>query len=95
MISTRLPEANVRYGKPAEWTDEQCGTLEVHEGPIPVDAEGNVSPCCVSKWVMTDEEFEVFKETRELYLSVFFLKQMPVSISATNPIPKSKLIVVP
>lgn len=86
MNPAKLKEATVNYGKPAAWTEEQCGNLQVWEGKLVLDTQGNTSEACVSAWEMTEEEFEMFKKTRRLYLSVFFPKQMPVGISVVNPI---------
>lgn len=50
-----------------------------------IDSEGTNAPAIVSKWEFTDEEFELMRQNRCLYLQVCGEAMPPVLILPYNP----------
>lgn len=75
-------EKNRTYTKPAGWTDEQCGDLDVFEGP---DGQGNT--IVISKWQPTDEDRAAIAAGGDVWLRVFGA-QPPVFLTTEYPFVK-------
>ena len=75
-----FPEANFTFQKPADMTDDQCGSLRVWRGQHP---EGY--PCSISKWRPTLEERQAIAEGADVFLMIVGHGHPPVSLFAANP----------
>lgn len=75
MRSTDFPEANLTYGKPAEMTDEECGSLRVHK------YEGGA----ISRWLPTEEEKKAIAEGKPIWLYVIGGGHPPVALTTERP----------
>lgn len=86
-----FPQRNSFFGKPEEMSNHQCYALPVCKfitlipGVLP-RAPLVRQPASVSCWKLTDEEIELLKETKVVYLRVLGTGMIPVNISAFNPI---------
>lgn len=74
------------FGKPQEWTDEQCYSLPVQVGTVNIDAAGHRSPVVVSCWRLTPNELaKAIQSGGDVYLTIHGYGMPPVSISADKP----------
>lgn len=80
MIPTHFEQVNFEFLKPADMTDEQCGSLPVHKG---VDQNG--FPVIVSCWKLNYEELKLIQETGQIYLIITGTGMPPVSVAVENP----------
>lgn len=85
MLPRIFPEQNTVYGKPEDMTDEQCMSLPVWKGPVPVDDEGSTVPAIISCWQLSKEDLEEINRTGVIWLSVTGTHLPPVSVFTENP----------
>jgi hypothetical protein len=72
-LPVQFPEmTNPALGKPEGWTDDQCMSLPVWQGPIQIDDTGTTAMGTISKWKFSKEDLEEINRTGEVYLSVIF-----------------------
>ena len=77
-------ESNCTHGKPAGWSDEQCGSLKTHQGIIPEGPNKGMS-FIISHWVPTPEELRELNNGGGVYLMVLGKAMPPVSLFTQNP----------
>lgn len=76
MRPVEFPESNKTLLKPESMTDEECSSL-----PIYTDGLN-----CVSCWEITEEEVEVLKSTKKIWLTILSGKsQPPVCLQVESP----------
>jgi hypothetical protein len=77
MTPTNFPESNRTLVKPANLTEEECGSL-------PIFTDGQI---CVSCWELSEEEKQKILKTGKIWLMVWSgTTQPPVCITAESPI---------
>ena len=85
MLPRNFPESNFVYGKPADWTDEQCMDLPVWRGQVPIDERGTTVHTIISCWQPSKEDIEAIVAGKPIYLAVTATGQPPVSLYTENP----------
>lgn len=74
-----FPQANTEMRKPAQLTDEQCGSLMVYRGEV------GGQPVFLSCFSLSDDELMKVIETKKVWLYVFGNAHPPVAIDTSNP----------
>lgn len=84
MLAIDFPGTNTTFGKPANMTDEQCGSLSALVG---FDADG--LPYVLTAWQPNYEDLQALNAGRPLMLQVVSSRMPPVSLwtydENTNP----------
>lgn len=79
LASLEYPEANHRFGKPAGWTDEECGTLPAFLGT----REGR--PVIITKWQPSLEDLNELNNGGAIYLEIVSGCLPPIDLYTENP----------
>lgn len=74
-------ESNMTFTRPADMTDDQCGSLKVWQG----HEQSTGFPLIISKWKLSAEDLKRVNETGEVWLSIYGSGMPPVSIFTENP----------
>ena len=78
---------NITYVAPPG-CEGNVGNLYVLRTEVPaLDGSKHKSTVVISCWELTDEELELLKQTKKVYLSVYAPFQPPVSLEITTPEP--------
>jgi hypothetical protein len=75
MIAVDFPEENITFTKPADMTDEECGSLPAYSDGTQV----------VSCWELTPEDLQRINETCRIWLGVCMPIPPPVWLTTENP----------
>lgn len=85
MLPVTFDKANFTFGKPEGMTDEQCSSLHVWKGAAPVDDNGTMVPCIISKWQPSKEDIEAIVKGDGIWLSITGRGMPPVALFTENP----------
>jgi len=82
MLPVDFPQKNFTFTKPADMTNEECGSLDVWKGD---DAAG--TPLIYSFWQFNKEELDAIKagEITGVWLGIVGRGMPPVSLQTENP----------
>lgn len=84
MNPVNFKEANITYGKPEGWEEDECGNLPVHKG-----SDGK-HPVLVSAWMPSIGDIERMVEGKPIYLTIVGTAMPPVSLSTESPFPEEE-----
>ena len=82
MTPVTFPQANTTFHKPADLTDEQCGSAEAFQGEI---ASGSLegAPVIVTAWKPDPMELEALRNGGSVFIT-FITEVLPPHTLATN-----------
>ena len=75
MEPVEFPESNKVFHKPDNMSEDECGSLHVHQK----------SGVIVSCWELSPEELKIVNETKKVWLGVLGQGHPPVFLSGTEP----------
>ena len=73
-------EQTTLFAKPKSMMEGECGTLPAH-----IDLLKNITTSC---WEFSDEEIEVIKKTKKIWLTTFAVPPPPVTLQVNSPFEK-------
>jgi len=79
MNPVNFKQANITYGKPEGWEEDECGNLPVHKG-----TDGK-HPVLVSAWMPTFADLQILSEGKPIYLTIVGTAMPPVALSTESP----------
>lgn len=86
MLPKDFEQANIRFTKPKNMTDEQCGDLMVYKGIDP-----NGMPVLISKWQPSKEDIEAINNGEGIWLQIVSEVMPPVAVFTESPFIELKL----
>lgn len=84
MLPTSFEQSNFVFGKPKDWTDEQCMDLPVYKGTSK-DEDYFETPVIISCWKLSKEDLEEINRTGIIWLNITGHGMPPVSLQTENP----------
>ncbi len=80
MLPTHFEGCNRVYGKPKDWTDEQCGSLDALQFTDPTTGCAVIRTC----WMPSKEDIEAITAGRGIILDMYVPVMIPVALFTLN-----------